>query len=210
MVVPVKASSAHRGWGGSVVAPAPFVPRAAVVPQSMTFADAFETYAPFAWNVLTLLGVAPGDVPDVCQEVFLVLHRRWNDIVADRPLKSWLYAVCARKAAEYRRHRRARPEIATAEPPEGRVDESAEAMVDRRRTARQLMQALDRLDADRRAAFVLYEIEGLSIAEVAGAVGCPLQTVYSRLRSARAVVGEAFARATQTNAAVAAPDGRER
>ncbi len=88
----------------------------------MTFTAAFETYASFAWSMLALLGVAPADVPDVCHEVFLVLHRRWKEIDADRSLKGWLYAVCARKAAEYRRHRRARPEFVTAEPPEGRVE----------------------------------------------------------------------------------------
>ncbi|HEY6507712.1 MAG TPA: sigma-70 family RNA polymerase sigma factor, partial [Vicinamibacterales bacterium] len=142
----------------------------------MTFTTAFETYAPFAWSVLALLGVAPADIPDVSQEVFLVLHRRWKEIDLDRSLKSWLYGVCARKAAEYRRSRHARKEVVTAEPPEGRVEGSAEDVVDRNRAAALLDWALDQLDDDRRAVFVLYEIQDLTIAEVAAAVGCPLQT----------------------------------
>jgi RNA polymerase sigma-70 factor (ECF subfamily) len=165
----------------------------------MTFTSAFETHASFAWSVLALLGVAPADIPDVCQEVFLVLHRRWHEIDPDRPLKGWLYAVCARKTAEYRRHRRARPEVLTPEPPEGRVESSAEETVDRKWAGRQLMRALDQLDGDRRAVFVLYEIEGLSIAEVATTLGCPLQTAYSRLQAGRALVTSIFARAAKVD-----------
>ena len=44
----------------------------------------------------------------------------------------------------------------------------------------------DASDADKRAVFVLYELEELAMAEVAEAIGCPLQTAYSRLHAARA------------------------
>lgn len=163
----------------------------------LTFAAAFESYAPFTWNVLALLGVARADIPDVCQEVFLVLHRRWSDIDVDRSLKSWLYAVCVRKVAEYRRHQRARPEVVSAEPPEVSVDTAAEEVLDRKRAGRLLAWALDQLDDDRRAVFVLYELQELSLAEVAATIGCPLQTAYSRLRAARTLVTGVFTRASR-------------
>jgi RNA polymerase sigma-70 factor (ECF subfamily) len=44
------------------------------------------------------------------------------------------------------------------------------------------------LDEDRRTVFVLYEVEELAMEDVATAVGCPLATAYSRLRSARKLV----------------------
>ena len=53
---------------------------------------------------------------------------------------------------------------------------------------------LDELDESKRAVFVLYELEELPMAEVAAAVGCPLQTAYSRLHSARATVESAVKR----------------
>jgi RNA polymerase sigma-70 factor (ECF subfamily) len=53
---------------------------------------------------------------------------------------------------------------------------------------------LDRLDEAQRAVFVLYEIEELSMAEIAEAVGCPLQTAYSRLHAARAQVEQTIRR----------------
>jgi RNA polymerase sigma-70 factor (ECF subfamily) len=44
---------------------------------------------------------------------------------------------------------------------------------------------LGRLDDEKRTVFVLYELEELPMIEVAQAVGCPLQTAYSRLHAAR-------------------------
>ena len=62
----------------------------------------------------------------------------------------------------------------------------------RRRALTALHAALDRLDEDKRAVFVLFEIEQLSMREVADAVGCPVQTAYARLYAARALVTQAF------------------
>ena len=56
-----------------------------------------------------------------------------------------------------------------------------------------LQETLDRLDPGQRDVFVLYELEGLDMTDVASAVGCPLQTAYSRLHAARKFVVAAFA-----------------
>jgi RNA polymerase sigma-70 factor (ECF subfamily) len=45
----------------------------------------------------------------------------------------------------------------------------------------------------------LYELEELTMAEVAEALGCPLTTAYSRLHAARKSVRAAFARTELTN-----------
>jgi RNA polymerase sigma-70 factor (ECF subfamily) len=50
------------------------------------------------------------------------------------------------------------------------------------------LRLLARLDDDQRAVFVLYEMEGLSMPEVAEALGCPQTTAYSRLYAARKVL----------------------
>jgi RNA polymerase sigma-70 factor (ECF subfamily) len=57
-----------------------------------------------------------------------------------------------------------------------------------------LQRALDGLDEEQRGAFVLYEIEELTLRETAEALSCPLQTAYSRLRSARNHVQAYFRR----------------
>jgi RNA polymerase sigma-70 factor, ECF subfamily len=67
-------------------------------------------------------------------------------------------------------------------------------VVERRRAVAALELILAELDDKNREVFVLYELEELSLAEVARAVGCPLQTAYSRLHVARGAVQQAFAR----------------
>ena len=57
-----------------------------------------------------------------------------------------------------------------------------------------MQQLLAELDDDKRQVLVLYEIEGLTMREVAEVVGCPLQTAYSRLHAARDLLQVAWHR----------------
>jgi RNA polymerase sigma-70 factor (ECF subfamily) len=79
--------------------------------------------------------------------------------------------------------------------PEQGVDPPQEDEVERRRALALLDGALDQLDDDKRAVFVLFELEQVPMVEVAEAVGCPLQTAYSRLHAARKIVEGAIAHA---------------
>jgi RNA polymerase sigma-70 factor (ECF subfamily) len=57
-----------------------------------------------------------------------------------------------------------------------------------------LMKALDGLDLDRRAVFVMHELDEVAAPEIAAALAVPLNTVYSRLRLARADVAASIRR----------------
>jgi RNA polymerase sigma-70 factor (ECF subfamily) len=96
-------------------------------------------------------------------------------------------------ASDYRRLARHRRETLD-EPCEG-VDAapSAAERVATRQTLDLVWTALEQLDLDRRAIFVLHDVEGYSIPEVANALGIPLNTAYSRLRLAR----DQFAKSVQ-------------
>ncbi len=155
------------------------------------FAEIFRQHARYLWRALLGLGVRAADVDDVCQEVLLVVHRRLPEFDG-RALRSWLYAICLRAASEYRRSARVRREVSVAEPPEAELAHGTLEDVQMRDLWRRLLDGLDRLDEDKRAAFVLYEIEELTVREVADAMGCPLQTAYSRLHAARAHMREYF------------------
>ena len=156
----------------------------------------FREEGAFVWRALRRLGVAPGDVDDVCQEVFVIVYRKLDEWEGRGQLRSWLYGITIRVAAAHRRRAHQRNEIPTESPvgpdepaattPEGEAaDREALALLDR---------ALDELDDDKRAVFVLYEVEGLEMPEIVEAIGCPLQTAYSRLHSARKEVERAMKR----------------
>ena len=54
-----------------------------------------------------------------------------------------------------------------------------------------LQAALDRLDDDKRAIFVMAELHGESVVSIAAGLGIPVDTAYSRLRAARKLFREA-------------------
>ncbi len=166
--------------------------RALTAPLALTVAEIFREHGPYLWRALLGLGVRSGDVDDACQEVFVVVHRRLKEFDG-RALRSWLYAICLRVASEYRRSARVRREVMMDELPEAPSAAPQLESVHSQELWSRLQGALDTLDDDKRAAFVLYEIEELTLREVSAAIGCPLQTAYSRLNSAREQVRQQLA-----------------
>jgi RNA polymerase sigma-70 factor, ECF subfamily len=145
----------------------------------------FRDYAPFVLRSVRRLGVGAADVEDAAQEVFLVVHRKLATFDGTSTVRTWLFGIALRVASDYRKRAHVRRErIGTALPTQS-VEAEQPELVRRRQIREQLDRALDSLDDARRAVFVLYEMEGVPMAEVAACVGCPLFTAYSRLREAR-------------------------
>jgi RNA polymerase sigma-70 factor (ECF subfamily) len=150
-----------------------------------SFAEVFRAYSGFVWRVLLRLGVAESDVEDVAQEVFLGVHRNLHTFEGRCSLRTWVYGICHRRAIDYRRRASARPEVPTDEPPDAGEEATQEEGLDLELVRARLNQLLESLDDEKRAVFVMFEVEGLPMEEVAEVVGCPLQTAYSRLYAAR-------------------------
>jgi RNA polymerase sigma-70 factor (ECF subfamily) len=161
-----------------------------------SFEEIFATCSPFVWRALQSLGVREADVDDVCQEVFLVVHRRLASYDEQCAVRTWIYGICLRVASDYRRRPHHARERTLDEAPERAVPGEQDAELDRRRALAWLDRVLDTLDDQKRSVFVLFEIEQVPMAEVAAAVGCPLATAYARLYAARKHV-EAAARREQ-------------
>ena len=156
-----------------------------------SFEEIFREHGRFVWRTVIHLGVPERDAPDVSQEVFVVVHRKLGGFEGRSKLRTWIYGICVRTASDYRR-RAVRREEPTEAPLSGDATEHPDEIVRRRQALTALHAALGRLDEDKRAVFVLFEIEQLSMREVADAVGCPVQTAYARLYAARALVTQAF------------------
>ena len=102
------------------------------------------------------------------------------------------YGICLRVASDFRRRAHRRRERLCAETPERTTETTPEGRAADREALAALEAALDGLPPPQREVFVLYEIEELPMNEIARALGCPLQTAYSRLRLARSAVVEAL------------------
>lgn len=140
--------------------------------------------AAFVARVLRRYGVRSGDIDDARQDVFMVVHRRLPEFEARAALRTWLYRICVCVAADYRKraHRRRERGGDTLEP---RSEPCADRLAISAQLARGLEQALERIDPRKRAVFVLYEFEELTITEIAAQLGCPPKTAFSRLYAAR-------------------------
>jgi RNA polymerase sigma-70 factor (ECF subfamily) len=165
-----------------------------------TFEQVFRENAACVFRVLRWLGVREPDIPDVCQEVFLVVHRRFATFDGRSAMRTWLYGICRRVASEYRRAPHLLREELCDTLPEQSQPAPQDAEMERRAARRLLDEILDTLDEDKRFVFVLHEIEQVPMDEIAALVGCPLQTAYSRHRAATKHV-EAAVRRLQRYAA---------
>ena len=157
-----------------------------------TIADLFRDHASFVWRVVAGHGVAPSDVQDLTQEVFLIAFRKLADWDPSRAsAASWLYAIAIRVAANHRRLAHVRRET-PGEVPQAAVTPDPAGAIDRTRLLGQLDAALAEMEPRRRDVFIMFEIAEQSMHDVARAAGCPLKTAYKRLYAARREVAARF------------------
>lgn len=149
----------------------------------------FRDHAEEVWRFLKYLGVREVDLPDACQEVFLVAHRKLPEFRGASAPRTWLYGIALRVSQTWRRRKLMMP-LADDEHSVGPNQETA---TERRDTQELLCWALERLPEPQREVFVLHEIEELPMPAVAEKVACGVFTAYSRLRLARRSLKRALA-----------------
>jgi RNA polymerase sigma-70 factor (ECF subfamily) len=149
------------------------------------FRRVFETEFGWVSRTLRYLGVSRPDLEDVAHEVFLQVYRRFADYDATRPLRPWLFAFAYNVARDFRA--RSRNAHSTTEDADALVHPGLDAdeLLIRAEALALALRAMDVLDADERAVFVAHELDEFAAPEIAGSLGVPLNTVYSRLRRAR-------------------------
>jgi RNA polymerase sigma-70 factor, ECF subfamily len=135
---------------------------------------------------LRQLGVEEGRVDDAAQEVFIVASRKLDQIELGRE-RNYLLSSALRIAANFRRAGRARREVSDERAFEQERDPTPQAdqLLYRKRLRQEFDEILGAWPPEIRTAFVLFELEGLSVPEIASLTEAKLGTVASRLRRAR-------------------------
>lgn len=150
----------------------------------------FTEHVSFVWRALRAMGVAEADREDIAQEVFLVVRRQLPTYEERGTIRAWLVAIARRVVADHRDRAHVRHELPRDAPPDRGQD--PRARLEARSALERVEAVLDELAPEPRQIFLLYEVEGLSMPEIADALGVPLQTCYSRLHVARDHVKSAF------------------
>ena len=153
----------------------------ASLPELAPFRGLFEAEFGYVCRALRRLGVQSSDLEDVAQELFVIVYRSFGDYDSRRALRPWLFSFALRFAANYRRLARNRGHVSDGAL--RRIPVTSDARMEARDV---VLRALEALDFDRRTVIVMHDLEGFDAKEIAAQLGAPLNTVYSRLRLARA------------------------
>lgn len=141
----------------------------------------------------------PGEALDVTQEAFIKAYRALPRFRGESAFYTWLYRIAINTSKNYLVAQGRRP-------PENDIDAkdaeqyAAETVLKEYATPEHLLlrdeiektinEAIEKLPDELRMAIILREFEGMSYAEIAEAMDCPIGTVRSRIFRAREAVDE--------------------
>jgi RNA polymerase sigma-70 factor (ECF subfamily) len=147
--------------------------------------ELFENHVDFVWRTARRFGLSAAEADDAAQQVFLVAARKLGEITREREKAFFFRAAInvtrtmlrstARKREDFAEH----SQTADTRP-------SPEEALDRRHALETAHGVLRAMPPDAREAFVLFELEEMTMQEVADLLEIPAGTVASRIRRARA------------------------
>jgi RNA polymerase sigma-70 factor (ECF subfamily) len=136
------------------------------------------------WRYVAYL-VDRAGADDLTQETYLRALRGLRTFQGQTAARVWLLSIALRAVVDHFRKQGRRPQAATSlDATDGAVDRLGPAQSDAADEL-SLRLLIDGLDEDKRAAFVLTQVHGLSYAEAAEVCGVPIGTIRSRMARAR-------------------------
>jgi RNA polymerase sigma-70 factor (ECF subfamily) len=124
----------------------------------------------------------------VTQEVFISAFSKLHQFEGGN-FGHWLHRICASQVTDRHRRRRVREAFRHlfSSHPDEEMDQgpAPDQHSERTEATRQVAEILSRMRPKHREVFALFELEGLSGEEISARVGCPVNTVWTRLHHAR-------------------------
>jgi len=166
-------------------------------PSDVSFERIYDEWFAHVSRWVAALGASEADREDLVQDVFIVAHRRLSSFDGGN-LAGWLYQIARRKVRDYRSLAWVKHFFAASRQP--LVDGTLQTLtgpldhLETREKAALLVELLAALNLEQRAAFVLFEIEGLSGEDIAQLQAVPINTVWARIYKARRKLMDAVQR----------------
>lgn len=159
-------------------------------------AELFRRYSRFVASFLIRMGVPRSELDDLMQEVFLVAHRNGGYSPGAAKPTTYLANIAFKATLTARRKANTRSFVSANDEIVGKAGGAGdpERSLHAQQRTQLLHAALDTLDPDKRAVFVMAELEGETVVSIAAGLGIPVDTAYSRLRAARKLFREAVLR----------------
>ncbi|WP_437622189.1 RNA polymerase sigma factor [Sorangium sp. So ce1151] len=157
-------------------------------PVRPSFEEVYRSAQPYVLRLLWRLGVESRNLEDVAHEVFLVVHRRLPDYQPGGSLNAWLSAIASRVAL---RHRQLARNVRELLSDDGRAVDVADPGLDveqlhaQAETGHLVRQLIQHIETSRRPIFILHDLEGMAMRDIAQAFQISQNTAWDRLRRAR-------------------------
>jgi RNA polymerase sigma-70 factor (ECF subfamily) len=152
-------------------------------PRSSRVADLFEAHHQTVYRLARRLAASSEDAADLVQETFLRAARDPRRIPAGRDdQEAWLVRVAVNLRRDQWRRQRVRRQSAAMLQADAVTPPSQASAAEARA---EIWMALDRLHPRRRAAVVLAELDGMSVARIASLLGITAVTVRWHLSRGR-------------------------
>jgi len=138
-------------------------------------------------TVHKVVGPTP-DIDDIVQVVFLEIHRSLPKYRGSAKLSTWIYRITVNVALQHIRKKKRQRVFLFFKDEEREIENvgfDLEPRYHDRDVLRRLYKLLGKLSEKKRIVFVLHELEGVPLEEVAEICDIPFNTVRSRLHSAR-------------------------
>jgi len=161
----------------------------------LRFDQIYEHHFAFVWRSLQLLGVPSAAVEDVTQDTFNVVLQKLGHFEGRSSIRTWLFAIAQRVAANHRRMTRRKTHL--LRPLTDSVvshEPTPHALAEAQECAGVVQRFVASLDAELRTVFVLAVLEQVPAREVAEALRIPVNTVYTRVHHLREALRLAFER----------------
>lgn len=156
------------------------------------FKEVVEAWQDKIFN--TALGIVQNeqDAEDITQEVFVTLHEEINGFKSESTIGTWLYRVTIRKSLDHEKKKKRQKHGGLLKRIFGGLAEDEPInfqhpgiVLDNKERSAVLFEALRKLPAKQRAAFLLHKLEGLSYEEIAAVMNSTLFSVESLLVRAK-------------------------
>ena len=147
--------------------------------DEVAFAELYDLYAPSVYNYLLRLVNESAVAEEILQEVFLAMWQGAHRFREEAKVKTWLLRIAHHQAVSWLR--RTRATAWTNEEPATDDHDPIEEHLARSWQIDQVRAALARLTPNHRAVIELTFVQGLSYAEIAEVMNCPIGTVKSRM-----------------------------
>jgi RNA polymerase sigma-70 factor (ECF subfamily) len=164
--------------------------------SALDFAAIYQEHFDLVWRTLRRYGVLDAAIDDAAQDVFMVVHARLASFEGRSALRTWVFGIARRVARGHRLASRVRAGQGggAVETLPDVVSKSPLANLEAVEAAHVLESLLASLTPKKREAFILVELEQMTVVKASKVLGVSSNTLYSRVRAVRLEFERALAR----------------